>query len=58
MTWSPEECETIWPTDPFLPSVEYDEPEEIGRLYGPFGDLISIVTTRWAPFGFQGSDTP
>lgn len=58
MTWSPEECEAYWPTDPAVPTVEYEEPPELGRLYAPTGDLISVVRAEPIPFGFQPGDTP
>lgn len=41
---------------PPAPTLDVEDNPEVGRLYGPTGDLISIVRVRAeVPFGFQGA---
>jgi hypothetical protein len=41
-----------WFVDPFIPVVdEPAEPQEIGRLYGPNGELLFVLIEH-RPFGF------
>lgn len=41
---------------PEAPILEVEENPEVGRLYGPTGDLMSIVRARATiPFGPQSS---
>jgi hypothetical protein len=40
-------------TPPSL-EVEVTEPVEVGRLYGPDGEVLLMIMDRgWVPFGFQ-----
>ena len=42
-----------WPWEPQNPpQVDYDDPPEIGRIYGPDGSLVLIVRPPRRPFGF------
>jgi hypothetical protein len=53
MTWGREECDAYWPIEPPLPTVEYDDPEEVARLYGPNGEVLLVLRSETVLFGFQ-----